>query len=485
MKIGIIGGGVMGCVLAYRLSQKGYEVHLVESAHQLGGLSTWFNYGDFIFDKYYHVILKSDNHLLDLIHTLQLSSHLHWQETKTGFLWKGRYISMSNHWEFLKFPALNLFQKFRLGAGIIWNNSVSNPRQLDGYTAQAWLTKIFGKSVYDTIWDPLLESKFGILKNEIPGTIIWSTMRRYASTRSKGDGKEWMGHLKGGGLKVLLEKLAGEISKKNGQFHLNTKVESIGYDDQRNVRVQCADKTLIFDRVISTVPSTLLENTTWKTALRKSLLVILGTTAVVAPWSYTVSKHVGKFVLLSVNSADALAGGLNSYLIKTGYQLIEAPNGRLTWVGPGMWTTNDDYLTPEEEKLPPVQRNDLLFKRVMEWVQTHPKDALYLETAKLANLWGFYPIFLELEERLIFGNIPIVIMFVLAMCALWKWRHEYRLTSRLWTVLIFVCFVALASCGSWRYRSPADSAMIALAVMFVYYKLTGDSLDLRFDGRAV
>jgi protoporphyrinogen oxidase len=262
MKIGIIGGGVMGCVLAYRLSQKGYEVHLVESAHQLGGLSTWFNYGDFIFDKYYHVILKSDNHLLDLIHTLQLSSHLHWQETKTGFLWKGRYISMSNHWEFLKFPALNLFQKFRLGAGIIWNNSVSNPRQLDGYTAQAWLTKIFGKSVYDTIWDPLLESKFGILKNEIPGTIIWSTMRRYASTRSKGDGKEWMGHLKGGGLKVLLEKLAGEISKKNGQFHLNTKVESIGYDDQRNVRVQCADKTLIFDRVISTVPSTLLEKLT-------------------------------------------------------------------------------------------------------------------------------------------------------------------------------------------------------------------------------
>lgn len=229
----------------------------------------------------------------------------------------------------------------------------------------------------------------------------------------------------------------------------------------------------------------LLENTTWKTALRKSLLVILGTAAVVAPWSYTVSKHVGKFVLLSVNSADALAGGLNSYLIKTGYQLIEAPNGRLTWVGPGMWTTNDDYLTPEEEKLPPVERNDLLFKRVMEWVQTHPKDALYLETAKLANLWGFYPIFLELEERLIFGNIPIVIMFVLAMCALWKWRHEYRLTSRLWTVLIFVCFVALASCGSWRYRSPADSAMIALAVMFVYYKLTGDSLDLRFDGRAV
>lgn len=228
-----------------------------------------------------------------------------------------------------------------------------------------------------------------------------------------------------------------------------------------------------------------LEQRNWKTALQKSLLAFLGVVLIVAPWSYIVSKKAGKFVLLSVNGADALAGGLNSNLIETGYQLTKAPNGRVTWVGPGMWTTNNGYLTPAEEALPPVQRNDVLFEKVLNWVWDHPKDTLYLEAAKLANLWGIYPIFLELEERLIFGNIPILIMLFLSLCALWKWRHEYRMTARLWTVMVFVCFVALASCGSWRYRSPADSAMIALAVMFVYYKLTGDSLDLRFDGRTV
>lgn len=259
MKIGIIGGGVMGCVLAYRLSQKGHEVHIFEAGRQLGGLSTWFDYGEFIWDKYYHVILKSDEHLLNLIHSLGLSDKLHWQETKTGFLWRGSYISMSNHWEFLTFPALNLFQKLRLGAGILYNNHVSDPKKLDGYTAPQWLTKIFGKSVYEAIWEPLLESKFGVLKNEIPGTIIWSTLRRYASTRSKGDGKEWMGHLKGGGLKVLLEKLSDEIIKKNGKISLDCKVESLGYDDRYNAKIQCSDHTYIFDRVISTVPSSLLE----------------------------------------------------------------------------------------------------------------------------------------------------------------------------------------------------------------------------------
>lgn len=226
-----------------------------------------------------------------------------------------------------------------------------------------------------------------------------------------------------------------------------------------------------------------LENQDWKNALAKGTLTLLGVAAIVAPWSIILSKHTGTFVLLSANSADALAGGLNSYLIKTGYQLVEAPNGRLTWVGPGMWTSNNDYLTPEEQLLPPEQRNDLLFDKVVEWVWEHPGDALYLEAAKLTNIWGIYPIFLKLKSRLVFGNIPIVTFLILSLFALWKWRKAYRITSRMWTVLLFVCVVALASCGSWRYRAPADSMMIGLAVMFVYYKLTGDSLNLRYDGK--
>jgi len=228
-----------------------------------------------------------------------------------------------------------------------------------------------------------------------------------------------------------------------------------------------------------------LENRDWKNALKTGILTFLGVVAVLAPWSIILSMHTGKLVLLSANSADALAGGLNSNLIDNGYQLVEAPNGRMTWVGPGMWTSNSGYLTPEEQLLPPVQRNDLLFDKVIKWVKEHPGDTVYLEAAKLANIWGIYPIFLKLKARLFFGNIPIVTFLVLSLLALWKWRKEYRLTSRLWTVMIFVCFVALASCGSWRYRAPADSVMIALAVMFVYYKITGDSLNLRFDGRTV
>ncbi len=39
MKIGIIGGGIMGISLGYYLSQKDYEVEIFEASPILGGLA--------------------------------------------------------------------------------------------------------------------------------------------------------------------------------------------------------------------------------------------------------------------------------------------------------------------------------------------------------------------------------------------------------------------------------------------------------------
>lgn len=258
MKVGIIGGGAMGCVLGYRLGQKGHEAHIIEAAPQIGGLSTWFDFGDFTWDKYYHVILTSDDHLLTLIEELNLTPHLHWEKTKTGFLWNKKHVSMSNNWEFLTFPVLNVFQKFRLAYGILYNNSVTDPERLKGFTAREWLLKLFGKSVYQAIWEPLLQSKFGVLKNEIPAAIIWSTMRRYASTRSK-DGQERMGHLKGGGLKVLFDAITKEILAKKGSVNCSRIVQAIEHAPGSQVTVATNHGPMVFDKVISTLPSALLQ----------------------------------------------------------------------------------------------------------------------------------------------------------------------------------------------------------------------------------
>ena len=85
MKIGIIGGGPMGLALAYRLSGKGHAVTVFEREKQLGGLATYHDYGPFFWDRFYHVILPSDTHLISFLKDIGLGDQIRWSRTLTGF----------------------------------------------------------------------------------------------------------------------------------------------------------------------------------------------------------------------------------------------------------------------------------------------------------------------------------------------------------------------------------------------------------------
>jgi protoporphyrinogen oxidase len=255
MRVGVIGGGVMGLTLAYRLTRAGHRVTVLEAGPQVGGLATWFDYGDFIWDKYYHVILPSDTELIGLLDELGLASRLTWTETKTGFLWRGRFLSMSNYWEFLTFPALSLPQKARLAAGLLRCRFADDSNGLQGVSAVDWLTKVFGAGVYRAIWEPLLESKYGSLTPDVPASIMWATIQRYQDTRSNGQGKERMGYLRGGGLRVLLDALYEEIREAGGEIRCGIKVSGIDDTDAHCVRVATQEEDYAFDRVVSSLPT--------------------------------------------------------------------------------------------------------------------------------------------------------------------------------------------------------------------------------------
>src|SRR5476651_2303546 len=116
---GIIGGGMLGLMLAHRLRQRGERVTILEAAPQVGGLASAWQLSDITWDRHYHVILMSDRHTVGLVEELGLADEMRWVETKTGFYTDGRLVSMSNSLEFLKFPPLGLIDKFRLALTII------------------------------------------------------------------------------------------------------------------------------------------------------------------------------------------------------------------------------------------------------------------------------------------------------------------------------------------------------------------------------
>ncbi len=127
----VVGGGMMGLSLAHRLQQRGQNVVVAEAAPQLGGLTSVWRLGEVTWDRFYHVTLLSDQHLLDLIREIGLEGELNWAETKTGFYSGGTLYSMSDTVEFLKFPPLNLIQKLRLGGTIFLASKIKNWRRLE------------------------------------------------------------------------------------------------------------------------------------------------------------------------------------------------------------------------------------------------------------------------------------------------------------------------------------------------------------------
>lgn len=204
-------------------------------------------------------------------------------------------------------------------------------------------------------------------------------------------------------------------------------------------------------------------------ALQRALLLTIGCCLVVLPWSAYISTRAGVPILVSANGGETISGGLNPVLIEKGYKVHVAPDSRQYWVGPGKWLrmSESGYLSQEEQKLPYAQKDKLLRQRTMAWVLENPRSALFLQTAKLRYMWGFYP-FREGTKQTLFGNLPPVIFISLSVASLIRFRGYLRYLSRFWCLPLFVSLVALISWGSWRFRQSGDLGILMLSGLFLW-----------------
>ena len=255
-RVGIIGAGVLGLTLALRLASAGHRVVVYETGPQPGGLATWFDYGDFVWDKYYHVITVRDADLLALIAEIGLEEQVVWQPTKVGFLWNDRHLSLSSHREFLTFPALSLPHKVRLAAGLL--ATVARPPSVhhEQVPAAVWLRRVFGARVTETLWQPLLVSKFGPLADRVPASFMVATIKRSVGTRSHADGSERLGYLHGG-YRTFFLRFLERLAKLGADVRLATPVRAIVPAADGRVTIQTSDGSATFDHVVSTIPNPL------------------------------------------------------------------------------------------------------------------------------------------------------------------------------------------------------------------------------------
>ena len=225
-KIAIVGSGFLGLTLALRLAESGASVTVFESASEIGGLASAWQIGDVVWDKHYHVTLLSDSYTRKIVEEIGLGDDFNWIETKTGFYSGGRLFSMSNTLEFLRFPPLDLFSKFRLGATIFYASRVKDWRSLEKISVEDWLTKLSGKKTFEKMWKPLLKAKLGEAYRETSAAFIWATIQRMYAARNSGLKKEMFGYVRGGYARVL-ERFGEHLSEKGVEIRLNEKIERI------------------------------------------------------------------------------------------------------------------------------------------------------------------------------------------------------------------------------------------------------------------
>ena len=94
--VGVVGGGILGMTAAYRLAQEGVHVALYERSSDLGGLVGSFDFDGHSVDRFYHVILPTDDRVRGLAEELGLGDRFRFRPVGVGFFDQGRLFSMSS-----------------------------------------------------------------------------------------------------------------------------------------------------------------------------------------------------------------------------------------------------------------------------------------------------------------------------------------------------------------------------------------------------
>ena len=185
-EITIVGAGFTGLTLGIYLIKKNYRVKILESSSEIGGLASTFKLekGQEL-EKFYHHWFNNDIHILNLIKELNLEENIKVNFSKTGLYYANNFFKLSSPLDLLRFKPLNLIQRIRLGLLALRVKFISNWMLLEKKSAEDWLIELGGKRVFEIVWKPLLEGKFGSYSKEISAVWFWNKLKFIGGSRGE------------------------------------------------------------------------------------------------------------------------------------------------------------------------------------------------------------------------------------------------------------------------------------------------------------
>ena len=243
-KIGIVGGGIGGLSLGWKLAKDGKEVVIFEKEEKLGGLVAGFRLKKWLWycDFFYRHLFPSDRELRKFLKVLGKQKKLFFQKAKTAVFIKGKVFNFDSPGDILRFSPLSFFSRLRLGGGVALLKLLPFFSFYDFLPVNKCLPLLMGREGAEKVWQPLFIQKFSQEK-AIPFSWFWARVKKRTGQ---------LGYYQGGWQK-LINFLKKEIEESGGRVKRGFKVEKIKKDNKRFL-IYGKGKTFSFDKVILTTP---------------------------------------------------------------------------------------------------------------------------------------------------------------------------------------------------------------------------------------
>ncbi len=249
-KVAIIGAGVGGMAAAFDLCRAGHHVEIFEAASYTGGLASGIKdeRWDWSVERYYHHWFQSDNHMLGLIDELGWKEDVIFPRPKTVSFHKGKFYPLDSPLAALTFPGYNFFGMVRFGLVTVYLRYLATWQALEKFTAVEWMRRWYGESLYRTMFEALLEGKFGENMPEVNMAWMWARLKT-RTTR--------LGTFKGG-FQTFCDRFAEDLRRRGVQIHLSTPVSEISGLPNGGVRLEISGESRDFDQCLVTSSPVLL-----------------------------------------------------------------------------------------------------------------------------------------------------------------------------------------------------------------------------------
>ena len=281
-KIVVIGGGITGLSIAWKLSEKGYEVKVIEMDKFIGGLARSIKIENYFFDIGPHSFFSEDKEVFKKVMDLFKSepSEIPYSKRIVKMMFRGKYVDypLSAKSILVQMGILSAIMCSLSFAKSYIITSISSlfvkKTQNQNLTIKQWAIDSFGKYLYLNFFKPYTEQFWKIETSELSHRVIPSSTRTDFAKALKhalknkylGLSKREPGELslveresmpryypkKGFG--EIANRIAKQIKSNGGEIYTSQEVDKIILNSENSFDVKTKDKTFSGDFVVSTIP---------------------------------------------------------------------------------------------------------------------------------------------------------------------------------------------------------------------------------------